>query len=410
MRRLTALLALAIAGCGGASGSSPSSSDNPTPKRAKTAPLRDAGSHFSIQAPAGCELKVHQGVYVLTRGEASMSFSRSATAATPEDYGNALVEQLGGDVHLRRASPREFNAEVDDGQVRDSIVVVAAADGLYAMTARSPLDHPLPITTVQLVGASAKGGVTLTPPKAPAARIALEPYRAPDGGATGLVPAGPGWTINSSQGSIEGSGEKGSFLFGRDFDVVLPETAPAGAENYNTLIAPYLGPGDAVATLFPKLAPQLADFHITSVVQEGVIPSFTQSAMLQFEYTSSGRPWVGAAMVATDDPSKYGNFQWKLYYSGIGVPQGSDPAVGAGLLKAWQSWDASGAIAQRTEQSKRLLDDTNQIWKDESEFRARQADRQSRDVGCLLQGYYEFEDNSRKYDLPPLDCDQQYVP
>lgn len=79
-------------------------------------------------------------------------------------------------------------------------------------------------------------------------------------------------------------------------------------------------------------------------------------------------------------------------------------------MKAWQAWNPSGAIAQRSQRSKQLLDETNQIWKDTSEFRASQADRQSRDVGCLLQGYYNVEDNSRKYDLPSLPCGQEYVP
>ena len=92
------------------------------------------------------------------------------------------------------------------------------------------------------------------------------------------------------------------------------------------------------------------------------------------------------------------------------VRTGSDGSVGSGLVQAWRAWDPSGAIAQRSQRSKQLLDETNQIWKDTSEFRAAQADRQSRDVGCLLQGYYDVEDNSRKYDLPPLPCGQEYGP
>jgi hypothetical protein len=92
------------------------------------------------------------------------------------------------------------------------------------------------------------------------------------------------------------------------------------------------------------------------------------------------------------------------------VPAGSDGSVGAALLKSWRSWDPSGAIAQRTAQAKALIDQTNEVWKQTSEFRSRTADRQSRDVGCLLLGYYDVEDNSRKYDLPPLPCGRQYVP
>jgi hypothetical protein len=413
VRRIALGLVVLVAGCGGSSAApkdEPNDFPSPPPGTASgNVKLTDADSGFSIVAPEGYALKVNKGVYVLTNGDRSMSFSRPASDVVPEAFGKALVKGLGGEVGLERSSPREYNAEVDRDGTRDTVVVVAGDDGPYVMTARSPSDDPIAIDTVQLVGTTAQGGYTLEPPAAAPRTIKLTQYRAPDGGATALVPAGPDWTIDSAQGSIEGSGPKGSFLWGRDFDIVLPENAPPGAENYTKLIAPYESPADAIADLFPKIAPQIQNFDIT-VVQEGVVPSYTQSAMLQFTYTNDGEPWTGAAMVATDDPSKYGNFQWKLYYSGIGVPQGSDPAVGAGLLKAWQSWDASGAIAQRSEQSKQLLDDTNQIWQDTSEFRARAADRQSRDVGCLLSGYYEFEDNSRKYDLPPLECDQQYVP
>ena len=101
-------------------------------------------------------------------------------------------------------------------------------------------------------------------------------------------------------------------------------------------------------------------------------------------------------------PSKYSNFLWNLYYSGIGVPAGSDPSVGIGLLRAWKSWDPSGAIAARTRSSLALINETNQIWQNTNEFRSRIVDQQSRDVGCLLQGYYVIEDNARHYGLPAL--------
>jgi hypothetical protein len=132
--------------------------------------------------------------------------------------------------------------------------------------------------------------------------------------------------------------------------------------------------------------------------------------MYEFNYKVNGKPWVGVGTAATDSPEKYSNFSWAFYYSGIGVPVGSDPAVGAALLKTWQSWNPTGAIAQRSQQAKQLLDESGDVWQETSEFRARTADRQARDVGCLLQGYSEIEDNSRKYDLPPLPCDQQYGP
>ena len=91
------------------------------------------------------------------------------------------------------------------------------------------------------------------------------------------------------------------------------------------------------------------------------------------------------------------------------MPKGASASTGNGLLQVWRSWDPSGAIAQRTAQAKELLAETNEVWQEVGEFRRKTADRQARDVGCLLQGYYAIEDNSRKYDLPPLPCGRRYV-
>ena len=131
--------------------------------------------------------------------------------------------------------------------------------------------------------------------------------------------------------------------------------------------------------------------------------------MLLYDYTFNGRPWTGVATVGTDRPEKYSNFSWNFYYSGISVPRGTSPAVGIGLLRSWRSWDPSGAIAARTRGAIALLNETNQIWQETNEFRSRIADQQSRDGGCLLQGYYIVEDNARWYGLPPLACGQIYT-
>jgi hypothetical protein len=131
--------------------------------------------------------------------------------------------------------------------------------------------------------------------------------------------------------------------------------------------------------------------------------------MILFDYKVNGKPWTGVATVGTDDPSRYSNFLWNFYFSGIGVPTGSDPSIGVGLLRSWKSWDPSGAIAARTRASLALLKETNDIWQSTNEFRSRIADQQSRDVGCLLQGYYVIEDNARHYGLPALPCGQVYT-
>lgn len=89
--------------------------------------------------------------------------------------------------------------------------------------------------------------------------------------------------------------------------------------------------------------------------------------------------------------------------------RGLEPGRRVGLLRSWRSWDPSGAIAARTRAAIALINETNEIWQQTNEFRSRIADQQSRDVGCLLSGYYIIEDNARRYGLPPLDCGQIYT-
>ena len=215
-----------------------------------------------------------------------------------------------------------------------------------------------------------------------AGSIELRQFSAPDGGAKGLVPADPSWNISSNQGTIEGSSDVGNFVFGVTIQVITPENS-MGAGGIS---APYSDAAASLGTILPQLVKGVSNVQVTSTVADGVIDSYTSSGMYAYTYDWNGQPWTGVAIVATDDPSKYGNFMWNWYFTNIAVPAGSDGSVGSGLLKAWQAWDPSGAIAKRSQRSKQLLDETNQIWQDTSEFRSKQADRQSRDVGCLLQG------------------------
>ncbi|MBO9534788.1 MAG: hypothetical protein J7513_17575 [Solirubrobacteraceae bacterium] len=411
------LLATAtLTGCGG--GDDPNAATKRTPKATTVAAaddgvLHDDDSGFSIEAPAGYTLTVRDGVYVLRSkdGDRSLSFSRTATAASPTDYGDALLGAVGGEQVSREADETVFTAETDAGGERNTILINGEQGALAVFAGRSPTSDPFDLQMVRQIANTVQGGYTLTPASsgggggAAAPELPLQRYSS--GGVSGLVPSGSEWRISDNQGSLEGSSDQGSFLFGFSIDVMPPANAPAG---FNGPVFDYLPPADALASVFPKLNPNVRDYAITQTLADGVLPSFTASQLLQFTYTSGGKPWVGAALVATDSPQKYSNFTWKLYYSGIGVPRGSDGSVGAGLMKAWRSWNPSGAIAQRSAQAKQLMDETNDAWSGVSEFRAKTADRQSRDVGCLLQGYYDVEDNSRKYDLPPAPCGQEYRP
>jgi hypothetical protein len=412
------LLAVAMAGLAPGAPPAPAQTPGEPAARAVSAAaqprlvtLRHRPSSFTIRAPRGFTLRVRGGVYVLRapgRGQ-SMSFSRSLTGVTPEQFGDALLAQLGGRVAARAARPTQFIARVDRGARRETVVIVRRGDALAVTTASAPRRRPIALATVRRVAASARGGIALQPPPpAQPEAMPLAPYRAPDGGATALVPTQPGWDIQSAGGTIQGSSAHGAFLFGLSMNIFLPQTAPPGTPA-NILVSPYLGAADALTQVFPRLSPSVSDIQITHVIQEPVLPTFSSSAMYLVSYKVNGQPWTGAATIATDSPDRYGNFVWNMYYSGIGVPVGTDPAVGLGLLRAWKSWDPSGAIAQRTAAAKALMEETNAVWKETMEFRGRIADQQSRDVGCLLQGYYVIEDNARRYDLPPLPCGQVYT-
>ncbi len=212
--------------------------------------------------------------------------------------------------------------------------------------------------------------------------------------------------IQSNGGTVEGSGARGAFLFGFSYNIPL-SVPPNSPPNFFAL--PYFPAAPALERVFPRLSPSWKNLRVRRVLKDAILPSFSSSGMLQFDFRLNGKRWTGVATVATDRPEKYSNFLWNFYYSGIVVPAGSNPAVGVGLLRAWKSWDPSGAIAARTRAAIALLKETNDIWSQTNEFRSRTADQQSRDVGCLLQGYYIVEDNARHYGLPALPCGQIYT-
>jgi hypothetical protein len=369
--------------------------------------VRHAPSGFSIQAPAGTTLRVSKGVYVLKHGGSTLTFSRSLTNVTPEQFGTALLGQLGGTVRARQTDGRSFAAQIAvPGRIESFAIVRHGAQ--LDVTTSSDRSAPISLALLRQIGGSARGGYALrAPAQSAAATVPLTQYRAPDGGATALVPSG--WSnIQSSGGAIQGVGpnNSGVFLFGYSINIFMPGSAPGGTA---ALISPYLNAATALTQFWPRLTDGVTDIRITKVIRDASLPSFTSSGTLQIAYRYKGRPWVGMVTIGTDGPEKYSNFIWNLYYSGIGVPAGSDGSVGAALLKVWRSGNPSGAIAARTQAALQLQNDTNALAQQTSEFRSRIADQQSRDVGCLLQGWSVIEDNARKYSLPPLPCGQGYV-
>jgi hypothetical protein len=403
-RRLSILIVLAtmtvVIAVGGAAASVQS-------QQFRIITLRHTPTHFTIHAPEGFRLQFRSGVYVLRKGVTSMSFSRLAADVTPAQLGEALFQALGGRVLIRAGDARHTVGQVANGQRGDTFVVERVGSGLAITTSTSSVGRPVALETLRQIGLGATGGVTLRPPRGkPQPSIPLRPYRSPDGGATALVPAGNDWDYQSNNGAIVGySPNRGSFIFG--YSLNIPVSAP-GPTPSDVIVGPYLNAVQALTRILPRIG-STRSIHIRRILVDRALPSFTSSGMILFDYRDGGRLWTAVATVATDDPSKYSNFLWNFYYSGIAVPAGSSSAVGVGLLRSWKSWDPSGAIAARTRAGIALINETNEIWQQTNEFRSQQADQQSRDVGCLLQGYYIVEDNARHYGLPALPCGQIYT-
>ena len=401
LARILGALAPVVACAAGAAAASPHG------ERFEVITLRHPPTGFTIRAPEGFRLQLRSGVYTLRKGSTSISFSRLATAATPGQVAGALFRALGGRVVVDTGDARHAVGQVVNGGRGDTFVVEKVGSRLAVTTSTSRTGRPVALETLRQIGLGARGGVALRPPAAkPQPSIPLRAYRSPDGGATAMVPAGGGWDIQSTGGAIQGFSSRGSFLFG--YSLNIPVSAPANTPS-SIIVGPYLTAAQALVRILPRISPSVSNIRVRRVLVDRALPSFTSSGMIQFDYRLDGRPWTGVATVGTDDPSKYSNFLWNFYYSGIGVPRGSSPSVGVGLLRSWKSWDPSGAIAARTRASIALINETNEIWRQTSEFRSQTADRQSRDVGCLLQGYYIVEDNSRRFGLPPLPCGQIYT-
>jgi hypothetical protein len=397
----TVIGAMVVIGAGGGAAASVQA------EQFKVITLHHAPTGFTVHAPEGFTLRFHAGIYSLRKGVTSMSFSRLATDVSPAQIGDALFRALGGRILIHAGDARHTVGQVSNGRRGDTFVVERIGSRLAVTTSTSPVGRPVALETLRQIGLGARGGVSLRPPKAkPQPSISLRSYRAPDGGATALVPAGNDWDIQSNSGAISGfSPNRGAFLFG--YSLNIPVSAP-GPTPPNIVVGPYLTAVQALIQVLPRVT-SARNIRIRRVLVDRVLPSFTSSGMIQFDYQDHGKLFTAVATVGTDDPSKYSDFLWNFYYSGIAVPAGSSSAVGVGLLRSWKSWDPSGAIAARGRASQALINETNEVWQQTNEFRSQVADQQSRDVGCLLQGYYIVEDNARHYGLPPLPCGQIYT-
>ena len=359
--------------------------------------LHHAPTGLTIRVPEGFSLQFRKGVYVLRKGSTSMSFSRLATVASPAQVSEALFKALGGRVLIRQGDGRHRVGQVVNGKRGDTFVVERIGcptrghdEHVVDGAAGCPRDAP-PDRTWSTRWRVAEGAEGDTAEVDSAAAVPL-PRRRRDSARAHRELERPELRRRDHRLQPEQRVVPVRVLLN------VPLTAP-GATPANIIIGPYLNAVQALVTVMPRIS-SARNIKVRRVLVDAALPSFTSSGMILFDYKVNGKPWNGVATVGTDDPSKYSNFLWNFYFSGIGVPTGSDPSIGVGLLRSWKSSDPSGAIAAQNTGLSRPINETNQIWQSTNEFRSRIADQQSRDVGCLLQGYYIVEDNARQYGLP----------
>lgn len=389
---------------------------------AATVTLRDAQTGFRVTAPAGFSLQLGGGVYTVSGGRLTVTTRIVRTARSARAFGEASRPK-GAVVALRRGDATRFRILTVGPAVRTNIVTTRRGRNLVVSIGVFPRGRPGLVRVASRIAGSVRGGTPgagtspgTSPPARESARLLpLIPYRTPDGGATAWVPSDPDWVIGGSQGSLEGSGPRGSFLFGQTFSINYPGVLPPGQVPASAVVSPFQSAIGAIEQVWPVINRNagitMENVRVRQLIGDATIPSFQSSGMMIFDYTVNGVPFVGVANVGTESRlSQYSNFFWQMYISVIGVPASGDPTVGAGLRLVWRSWNPNGAIAQRNDQARQILSEINDTWKGVAEFRSRTADQQSRDVSCLLRTGPFIDDNARQLGLPPLlDCDSTYV-
>ena len=192
--------------------------------------------------------------------------------------------------------------------------------------------------------------------------IPLRPFTAPDGSATASVPDLPGWTYNGGSGVIEGSGPEGSFAFGVPFFGAVPGSFAANSFP----VAPFPATaGEGLTNLVPQFFARSGlpgiGIQVTGqfpgseqILGAGYVSGFLTAAVTAGGRTASGVFLYGAGTFDTGVDGAYAN-----YLSYAAVNTGTDPRIGAALLRTWATWDPSRDQQRRLNQALNSILTTN---------------------------------------------------
>ena len=325
---------------------------------ARNVKLRAGG--FSVKAPAGFKLKAKKGIYRVTGRGLRLVYARvPASGRTPADTGAELARAAGGTATRVRSSAKRWTARAGgqtlEVRAKGSRLIVLRYGRTSSRRAQAS-QSPGQLALLRRIAGSARGGRVAQLPNS----IPLRSFTAPDGSATAQVPNLPGWTFNGGSGVIEGSGPEGSFAFGVPFFAAVPGTFAASSGSYPTAPFPATA-GEGLSALVPQFFARSGlpgiSIQVTGqfpgseqILGGGYVSGFLTGVATAGGRTASGVFLYGAGTFDTGVDGAYAN-----YLSYAAVNQGTDPRIGAALLRTWATWDPS------RDQQRRLNEALNSI-------------------------------------------------
>ena len=327
---------------------------------ARTVKLRGP-SGFSVKAPQGFKLKAKKGIYRITGRGLRLTYARvKAGGRSPADTGAELARAAKTTATSVRSSGSRWSARVGSRRVEvrakgANLVVLS-----FARTARKAgaAQNAGQLALLRRIANSARGGRTAALPGS----IPLRPFTAPDGSATASVPDLPGWNYNGGSGVIEGSGPEGSFAFGVPFFGAIPGSFAANSFP----VAPFPATaGEGLTNLVPQFFARSGlpgiGIQVTGqfpgseqILGAGYVSGFLTAAVTAGGRTASGVFLYGAGTFDTGVDGAYAN-----YLSYAAVNTGTDPRIGAALLRTWATWDPSRDQQRRLNQALNSILTTN---------------------------------------------------
>jgi hypothetical protein len=327
---------------------------------ARTVKLRDRKSGFTVKAPTGFKLKAKHGIYRVTGRGLRLSYARvPSRGLTPAQTGAELVRAAKATATGVRSSASRWSARAG-GQ---ALEVRAKGSKLIVLRYGRTSSHKAQasqsagqLALLRRIAGTARGGRVAQLPRS----IALKSFTAPDGSATAQVPDLPGWNYSGGSGVIEGTGPQGAFAFGVPFYAAVPGSFAASGGSFPTAPFPATA-GEGLTNIVPQFFARSGLPGITIRVTgqfpgsdqflgAGYVSGFLTAAVTNAGHNAQGVFLYGAGTFDTGVDGAYAN-----YLSYAAVNDGTDPRIGAALLRTWATWDPS------RDQQRRLNEALNSI-------------------------------------------------